>query len=62
MAVSDVLPLKNGEYQTRDLIAWKTENIGGDGKICGRFILKEKPTFAEQAAMLGIPLPTCNSQ
>ena len=62
MAVSDVLPLKNGEYQTRDLIAWKTENIGGDGKIYGRFILKEKPTFAEQAAMLGMPLPTCNSQ
>ena len=37
MAVSDVLPLKNGEYQTRDLITWKTENMGGDGKIHGRF-------------------------
>lgn len=58
MAISEVLPLKNGEYQTHDLIAWKTESIDEENKIHGRFVLKEKPTFAEQAAMLGIPLPT----
>ena len=57
IAISEVLPLKNGEYQTRDLIAWKTESVDAEGKIHGRFVLKEKPTFAEQAAMLGIQLP-----
>jgi pilus assembly protein CpaF len=57
IAISEVLPLKNGEYQTRDLIKWQTESIDAEGKIHGRFVLKEKPTFAEQAAMLGMPLP-----
>ena len=57
MAISEVLPLKNGEYQTRDLIAWKTEGIGPDGKVLGSFVLKEKPSFAEQAALLGIEIP-----
>ena len=57
IAISEVLPLKNGEYQTHDLIKWQTESIDAEGKIHGRFVLKEKPTFAEQAAMLGMPLP-----
>ena len=58
MAISEVLPLKNGEYQTHDLIKWQTESVDAEGKIHGRFVLKEKPTFMEQAAMLGMQLPT----
>ena len=57
MAISEVLPLKNGEYQTRDLIAWRTEGMTPEGKVKGSFVLKEKPTFAEQAALMGIELP-----
>ena len=57
MAISEVLPLKNGEYQTRDLIAWRTEGMTPEGKVKGSFVLKEKPTFAEQASLMGIELP-----
>ena len=57
MAISEVLPLKNGEYQTRDLIAWQTQGVTPEGKIMGSFVLKEKPTFTEQAALMGIELP-----
>ena len=56
VAISEVLPLKNGEYQTRDLLVWKTERIV-DKKVEGRFVLVEKPTFAEQAAIANLPLP-----
>ena len=56
VAISEVLPLKNGEYQTRDLLVWKTERIV-DQKVEGRFVLVEKPTFAEQAAIANLPLP-----
>lgn len=56
VAISEVLPLKNGEYQTRDLLVWKTERIV-DKKVEGRFVLVEKPTFAEQAAISNLPLP-----
>ena len=57
IAISEVLPLKNGEYQTQDLIAWKTDGVDADGKIQGRFVLKARPTFAEQASLMGIELP-----
>ena len=57
MAISEVLPLKNGEYQTRDLIAWRTEGMTPEGKVKGSFVLKEKPTFAEQASLMDIELP-----
>lgn len=57
IAISEVLPLKNGEYQTQDLIAWKTEGLDENGKIQGRFVLKARPTFVEQASLMGIELP-----
>ena len=57
IAISEVLPLKDGEYQTRDLLVWQTERIGPDGKVEGRFVLKNKPSFFEQAAISNLPLP-----
>ena len=46
-----------GEYQTRDLLVWQTDRISPDGKVEGRFVLKNKPTFFEQAAIANLPLP-----
>ena len=37
--------------------AWRTEGMTPEGKVKGSFVLKEKPTFAEQAALMGIELP-----
>ena len=57
IAISEVLPLKDGEYQTRDLLVWQTDRIGPDGKVEGRFVLKNKPSFFEQAAIANLQLP-----
>ena len=57
MAVSDVLPLKDGEYRVSDLIAWKTVSIASDGTVDGGFVLKNSPTFAKAAEVAGIRLP-----
>ncbi len=57
VAVSEVLPLKDGEYQTRDLLVWQTQRILPDGHIEGAFVLKNQPTFAEEAAIANLPLP-----
>lgn len=57
IAISEVLPLKNGEYQISDLINWKTDHISPEGKLVGRFILKNKPSFMEEAEIAQIPLP-----
>ncbi len=57
IAISEVLPLKNGEYQTSDLLVWKTDRIAPDGKVEGRFVLKNRPTFIEQAAIAQLQLP-----
>ena len=57
IAISEVLPLKDGEYQTRDLLVWQTDRIAPDGKVEGRFVLKNKPTFFEQAAISNLQLP-----
>ncbi len=57
VAISEVLPLKNGEYQTSDLLVWQTDSISPEGKVLGRFVLKNKPTFIEQAAIAQLQLP-----
>lgn len=57
IAISEVLPLKNGEYQTSDLIARRTDRISPEGKIEEKFILKNRPTFVEQAAIAQLRLP-----
>jgi pilus assembly protein CpaF len=57
LAISEVLPLKNGEYQVSDLLVWQTDTIAPDGKVEGRFVLKNKPTFVDQAAIAKLELP-----
>lgn len=57
IAISEVLPLKDGEYQTSDLIRWQTDSITPEGKVIGHFQLINKPTFADQAAIARIELP-----
>jgi pilus assembly protein CpaF len=57
LAISEVLPLKNGEYQVSDLLVWQTDTIAPDGKVIGRFVLKNKPTFVDQAAIAKLELP-----
>ncbi len=60
VAISEVLPLKNGEYQTSDLLVWQTDSITPDGKVEGRFVLKNQPSFTEQAAIIRLDLPEYN--
>ena len=55
--ISEVLPLKNGEYQTRDLLAWQTNCITEEGVVEGSFVLKNKPGFWEQAKISQLELP-----
>lgn len=57
IAISEVLPLKNGEYQTSDLIAWQTDKISSNGKVEGKFVKKNRPSFIEQAAVAQLQLP-----
>ena len=57
VAVSEVLPLENGEYRTSDLIRWRTDRIAPDGRLEGGFELANDPTFADEAALSGIELP-----
>jgi len=55
--IVEVLPLEHGEYRTRQLMCWKTDSIAPDGKVNGRFLLGEKPSFVEDAKIMGIELP-----
>lgn len=57
MAVSEVLPLKDGEYRVSDLIVWETVSIAEDGTVEGGFVLKNTPTFIRAAEVAGIRLP-----
>ena len=57
VAVSEVLPLENGEYRTSDLIRWRTDRVTPDGRLEGGFELVNEPTFAAEAALSGIELP-----
>ena len=58
VAVAEVMPLENGEYRVRTLQKWQTDAIRPDGSVDGHFVLCEAPTFADQAAILGLPLPS----
>lgn len=55
--ISEVLPLKDGEYEMRNLLKWNTEALAPDGSVRGNFSLGKKPTFAEDAKIMGIDLP-----
>ncbi|MDD2600740.1 MAG: CpaF family protein [Kiritimatiellae bacterium] len=57
VAISEVLGLKNGEYQMRDLYAFKLKGIAPDGNIQGFFTgFGNTPTFLEEAGLMGISL------
>ena len=54
---TEVLPLEQGEYRLRTLLAWKTEAVERDGSVTGRFVPGEAPSFRENAALLHLELP-----
>jgi len=56
-SVSEVLPLSSGNYNVNELAAWRTESVSSDGKISGRFELRNIPTFAGAAKIAGLELP-----
>jgi len=55
--IAEVLPLENGEYRMRRLMYWQTDALAPDGTVKGHFALGEKPSFAEDAEIMGIELP-----
>ena len=57
LAISEVLPLKNGEYQMNDLVRWKTRTIDSERRVIGDFQLLNPPTFIENAKLENLELP-----
>ena len=56
-AVSEVLGLKDGEYQLQDLYLFKVEGIGPDGSLNGHFTgTGNLPRFLEDARLRKLPL------
>ncbi len=55
--IAEVLPLEQGEYRIRPLMQWKTEAIGEDGCVSGRFVLGEPPSFRSNAEIMHLELP-----
>ena len=58
VAIAEVLPLENGEYRVRELQGWRTASIGSDGTVSGSFELGGSPTFADDARVSGVELPS----
>ncbi|MBR4663754.1 MAG: CpaF family protein [Lentisphaeria bacterium] len=57
VAISEVMPLKNGEYQMNDLVRWKTRTIDSERRVIGDFHLINRPTFLEDAALEQLEMP-----
>lgn len=56
-AISEVLPLKDGEYQLQDLYKYQVEGIGPDGSMRGHFTgAGNVPRFLEDARLRNMPL------
>lgn len=56
-AVSEVLPLKNGEYELQDLYLFKVQGIGPDGSLDGHFTgTGALPRFLDDARLRKLPL------
>ncbi|MEI6563740.1 MAG: CpaF family protein [bacterium] len=56
-AVSEVLGLKDGEYQLQDLYLFKVEGIGPDGSLSGHFTgTGQLPRFLDDARLRKLPL------
>ena len=57
VAVSEVLPLQNGEYRVQELMHWRTTAVSPDGKISGVFEKTDAvPTFKNEAELSLLPL------
>ena len=56
VSVAEVLPLAAGEYAVRELMCWRTQSIGADGKVVGFFEMLSEPTFAQAARIEGFDL------
>ncbi len=57
VAISEVLGLKDGEYQLNDLYAFKIKGISPAGMITGNFAgCGKHPSFLEEAGLMGITL------
>ncbi len=57
VAISEVLGLKNGEYELRDLYIYKILGIGPDGSVDGAFTgTGAKPGFLHDAHLRKLPL------
>lgn len=54
VAIAEVLPLEDGEYAVRELVRWRTEQLGEDGRLIGHFERLATPSFAEDAKRLGL--------
>ena len=55
--ISEVLPLKDGEYQLQDLYLFKVEGIGPDGSLKGHFTgTGNLPRFLPDARLRNLPL------
>ncbi|MBE6397841.1 MAG: CpaF family protein [Lentisphaerae bacterium] len=56
VSVAEVLPLNGGEYSVRELMRWRTQSIGADGKVSGAFEILNEPTFVQTARLEGFDL------
>lgn len=56
VAISEVMPLENGEYRVHDLQGYRTESIGPGGEVVGGFMMHGKPSFADLAEIYGLEL------
>lgn len=55
--IAEVLPLQDGNYRLRTLYSFKIEGFEADGHLRGHFAAGEAPSFLEEAAVLGFPVP-----
>ena len=55
--IAEVLPLEHGEYRIRKLMSWHTDSLAPDGTVTGHFQLGEKPSFLDDARIMGLQLP-----
>jgi pilus assembly protein CpaF len=56
VAISEVLPLENGEYRLKELQRWHTDSISEGGTVVGGFEMLGTPTFAPMAKIYGVEL------
>ena len=53
--ITEVLGLKEGQYQMRDVLLFQQESVSPDGKIKGRHVItREQPTFLAAAQQRGL--------